>query len=110
MKSPAVKVLPLADLLLAPVVYLVAYLLKAIRRVGIGKMPLCKRALMHVGVFPIRNHYYEPFFNGRLLRHPLDQNRVLPGIDWNTDEQLHLLKSFCFNDELKDVPKMKLTN
>ena len=56
---------------------------------------------------PTCNHYYEPLFDGRLLRHPLDLNRVLPGIDWNTDEQLHLLKSFCFNDELNDVPMMK---
>lgn len=108
MKSLKAKVLPLADLLLAPVVYLVAYLLKAIRRAGIWRMPLCKRALMQVGVFPIVNHYFEPLFDSRLLRHPLDQNRVLPGIDWNTDEQLHLLKSFCFNDELKDVPRVKI--
>ena len=32
----------------------------------------------------------------------------LPGIDWNTDEQLHLLKSFCFNEELKDVPETRI--
>jgi predicted O-methyltransferase YrrM len=108
MKRLIIKVLPLADLLLAPVVYFVAHLLKAIRRAGIPRMPWCKRVLMHVGIFPIRNHYYEPLFDGRLLRHPLDQNRVLPGIDWNIDEQLQLLKSFCFKDELKDVPSVKI--
>jgi len=67
-------------------------------------MPFCKRVLMRVGVFPITNHYYEPLFDSRLLRRPLDQNRDLPGIDWNTDEQLHILKSFCFNEELKGIP------
>jgi len=108
MKSLILKVLPLADLLLAPFVYLAAPLLKAIRRAGVWRMPLCKQALMQVGVFPICNDYDEPLFDGRLLRHPFDQNRVLPGIDWNTDEQLHLLKRFCFNDELKDVPRMKI--
>jgi len=110
MKSMGLKVLliSLADLLLAPVVYSVAHLLKAIRRAGISRMPLCKRALMRVGVFPIRNHYDEPLFDSMLLRHPLDHNRVLPGIDWNIDEQIYLLKSFCFNDELKDVPNVKI--
>jgi predicted O-methyltransferase YrrM len=108
LKSLLVKVLPLADLLLAPIVYLVAYLFKAIRRAGIWRMPLCKLALIHVGVFPIINHYYEPLFDSRLLRLPLDQNRVLPGIDWNTAEQLHLLKSFCFNDELEEVLRVKI--
>jgi len=110
MKILSIKILPLADLLLAPIVYLVAYLLKAIRRVGMSKMPLCKRTLIHVGVFPIRNHYYEPLFDSRLLRHPLNQNRFLPGIEWNTDEQLHLLKSFNYNDELSNIPMMKVDN
>jgi hypothetical protein len=98
----------LADIVLATPVYLAARLLKTIRRLGVGHMPLCKRALMQAGVFPIRNHYYEPLFDGRLLRHPLDQNRDLPGINWNNDEQLCLLKSFCFNEELKDVPEDRI--
>jgi hypothetical protein len=36
-----------------------------------------------------------------MLRYPLDQERALPGIDWNVDEQLNLLRMFCFNEELK---------
>ena len=100
--------MPFADIILAPVVYPAAGLLKAIRRAGISRMPFCKRALMQVGVFPIRNHYYEPLFDSRVLRHPLDQERDLPGIDWNVDEQLNLLKSFCFNEEFKDVPATKV--
>ena len=86
------RILPLADVLLAPVVYLVACLFKAIRQVGIKKMPYCRYALMRVGVFPIQNHYYEPLFDDRLVRHPLDQERALPGLDWNVGEQLALLK------------------
>ncbi|MHB8108795.1 MAG: class I SAM-dependent methyltransferase [Syntrophorhabdaceae bacterium] len=77
--------------------------MKIIRKAGVWRMPLCKRALMRVGVFPIREHYHEPLFDGRMLRHPLDQNRNLPGIDWNIAEQLDLLKSFCFHEELKEV-------
>jgi Methyltransferase domain len=108
MKNLIKIILPLADIVLAPFVYLAALLLKAIRQAGIRRMPCCKRALMQVGVFPILNHYYEPLFDSRLLRHPLNQNRDLPGIDWNIDEQLHLLKSFCFNEELKDVPETRI--
>ena len=103
-KETILPLLPFADFILAPVVYLVAPLLKGIRYAGVQRMPLCKRALLQIGVFPIRNHYYEPLFDSRQLRHPLNQDRYLPGIDWNIEEQLNLLKSFCFNDELKNVP------
>jgi hypothetical protein len=107
MKSLIRKVLPLADIALAPAVYSAAHLMKAIRKTGIDRMPFCKRALLHVGVFPIRNHYHEPLFDSRILSRPLDQDRVLPGIDWNVAEQLDLLGSFCFSEELKDVPSSK---
>jgi predicted O-methyltransferase YrrM len=37
----------------------------------------------------------------------LEQTRNLPGIEWNVAEQLNLLDSFCFNDELTGVPDSK---
>jgi predicted O-methyltransferase YrrM len=106
-KSLIRKVLPLADIVLAPALYPAAHLMKAIRKTGIRRMPFCRRALLRVGVFPIRNHYHEPLFDSRILSRPLDQDRVLPGIDWNVAEQLRLLESFCFSEELKDVPSSK---
>ena len=99
---------PLADIVLAPFAYLAAHLLKHIRGTGVQRMPFCKRVLMRVGIFPIRNHYYEPLFDSNMLRHPLEQDRALPGIDWNTNEQLNLLKNFCFNEELKEIPKTRV--
>jgi hypothetical protein len=33
----------------------------------------------------------------------LDQERDLPGLEWNVDEQLDLLRSFCFEEEIKDM-------
>lgn len=92
----------LADFMLAPAVYPAGYLLKLIRR-ALLYMPLCKRVLLQIGVFPIRDHYYEPLFDGRKLRHPLDQERDLPGIEWNVEEQLDLLRSFCFEEEIRDM-------
>lgn len=104
-KHPIIlRLLPLLDFLLMPIVYPAAFLLKIIRMAGVHRMPLCKRALMHVGVFPIRNHYFEPLFDGRLLKKTLEENRNLPGIDWNVAKQLSLLESCCFNDELAGIP------
>lgn len=108
MKDLIIKILPLADIVLAPFVYPAGYLLKAVRKAGVQRMPLCKRALMHVGVFPIRNHCYEPLFDSRMLNRPLAKERSLPGIDWNVSEQMDLLECFCFNEELMGVPNLKV--
>lgn len=100
--------LPLADILLAPFVYPAGFFLKAIRKAGVWRMPFCKRAFMRVGVFPIRNHYYEPLFDSSKLKHSLSDDRDLPGIDWNVNEQLDLLNKFCFSEELKNIPMKKV--
>jgi hypothetical protein len=104
MKVVLKTMLRVVDMILAPIVYPASFFLKIIRMAGVHRMPLCRRVLMQVGVFPIRNHYFEPLFDTRALKRPLDQSRNLPGINWNVDEQLHLLESFCFNDELKGIP------
>lgn len=80
--------------------------MKKIRGAGLQKLPLCKKALLSVGVFPIRDHYYEPLFDGRYLARPLYENRNLPGINWNVEE-LQILESFSFEDELKDIRSTK---
>jgi hypothetical protein len=54
MKRLIEKLLPLVDILLMPFVCPAAWLLKNIRRAGVHRLPLCKSALMNVGVFPIR--------------------------------------------------------
>lgn len=107
MKNLIFKTLPLLDKILVPIIYFSAFLLKTVRQLGVQRMPSCKRAFMQVGVFPIHKHYYEPLFDCSLLRHPLNQDRNLPGIFWNTDEQLHILRSFKFTEELQDIPVEK---
>lgn len=87
-----------------PFVYPSAWLLKSIRRTGLHRLPLCKRALLQVGVLPIRNHYYEPRFDFRHAGHISSRDRRLPGIDWNVPAQLRLLDSFVFGHELGDIP------
>jgi hypothetical protein len=104
MKSTNNRLLPLIDLLLLPFVYLSAIMLKRIRRLGVHRLPNCKNAFLKIGVFPIRNHYYEPQFDYREIKQPFSQDRKLPGIDWNIQEQLGLLSTFSYGDELADIP------
>ena len=106
MKRLIKALMPLVDVLMVPAVYPAALLLKIIRQAGVQRMPLCRRALMQVGVFPIRNHYYEPFFDGKRLS-SLSADRELAGIDWNIPEQLALLERFNFNRELDGIPRSK---
>jgi len=94
------RLLPFVDVLVFPFVYPAALLLKAIRRGGVQRMPLSKRALLSVGVFPIRNHYYEPQFDGFESGAEV---RELPGIDWNAGRQLQFLDSFDYADEIRAV-------
>ncbi|MFC7673173.1 class I SAM-dependent methyltransferase [Mycolicibacterium sp. GCM10028919] len=92
------------DLLAVPFAFLASILALAIRRAGINRMPYTSRVFRRIGVYPIRDHYYEPLFNTAHLTRSLDQDRDLPGIDWNIAEQLKLLEKFEFNRELVVLP------
>lgn len=105
MKSLIKTLLPVADVLLMPFVYPAAWLMKGLRRAGVQRLPLCKRVLLKVGVFPIRNHYYEPQFDHRAAHPDFSADRALPGMDWNVAGQLALLERLTFAGELANVPR-----
>ena len=107
MKKLVLALLPVIDILLAPFVYPAAWLLKMVRRAGVHRLPFCKFILLKIGVFPVRNHYYEPQFDYSKNKRPLTQDRHLPGIDWNTEEQLNMLNHFTYAQELVDTPQKK---
>jgi len=107
MKRLIQRILPAADLVLAPLVLPAAWLLKQIRRAGVHRLPLCRSVLMNVGVFPIRNHYYEPQFDHRAPAPNFSRDRALPGIDWNVSGQLEMLSKFVYSGELADLPREK---
>lgn len=69
-------------------------------------MRVSKRIFCMLGVYPLRDHYYEPLFNPAHLRKPLDQDRTLPGLDLNGQEQLELLSKFDYAEELARIPKV----
>lgn len=98
-----VRLFPIVDILLSPVVVFSAIILKSIRKIKISRLPFCKKILFKIGVFPIRDHYYEPLFNPKYIKKPLDKKRDLPGINWNIKEQINLLDKFQFNNELKNI-------
>jgi hypothetical protein len=105
MKNSGTKFLAAADFLLPPFIYMCAWLLRKVRRAGVQRLPRCKNTLMKAGVFPILDHYYEPQFKYCNLKQPLEQDRILPGIDWNTAEQLRILATFSCVHEFECVPK-----
>jgi hypothetical protein len=93
---------PALNLLLFPLVLPAALILRFVRTVGLEHLPLCRRALLLVGVLPLRRHYYEPFIGPEDLLHPLDQERDLPGIDWNESGQLEFLSGLTYAKEFAE--------
>jgi predicted O-methyltransferase YrrM len=89
------------DVLLVPFTLLASFLLFAIRKMRVSVMPISKAIFKKIGVFPIVDHYYEPFFNDKYLKRPLDIDRNLPGLTWNDQEQLALLH---YREELAAIP------
>lgn len=93
--------LPFLEVLWWPLTVLASFWLLFIRRLGISRQPLARKTFRKIGVYPVRDHYYEPLFNTANLRHSLRADRVLPGIDWNLQGQRELLKKFQYQNELK---------
>ena len=96
--------IPMIDLILVPIAVTASLMMRAIRQISLGRLPLTLQAFRRVGVFPILDHYYEPLFNPKHLRKPLSEDRELPGINWNVNGQLELMTKFQFNDELVRFP------
>ncbi len=94
----------LIDTISAPIAYLFGILLKSIRDKGINKFPKIKRSLLKAGIFPIRNHYYEPLIDYQLISDESLTQRKLENIPWNEKQQIDLLSNFIFTEELSLFP------
>ena len=92
--------LRLIDFAASVLVIPAAHLLLVYRKTGSGRLPKTTSRLKAIGVFPVRNHYYEPLFVDKLLSQSLDRVRPLPGIDFNIEGQLKFLNSLTFESEL----------
>jgi len=66
---------------------------------------------MTVGILPVLDHYYQPMINPKKhLKKSLRDDRFLSGINFNINEQLTLLSSFNYNEELIKFPLTKSTD
>lgn len=99
--------LPVADVAIAFLVYPAAIIMKFVRFLRIERLPVCKRVLWTVGVFPIRDHYYEPLFNESYVKKFGSRQRNIARINWNVPEQLKILDQFEFYEELQDISLTK---
>lgn len=106
-KNQIKRIVPFFDIFLLPLIYPAALLMKTVRRIGMRNLPRCRNALLKVGIFPIRNHYYEPQFDNRDLNFSDSSNRSLPGINWNIEGQLSFLSFLKFSEELMRMPHEK---
>jgi hypothetical protein len=86
------RVLPLIDIATAIPTGLAALYFFAMKRLGLNEMGLNKRVLERIGIWPVRRHYYEPYFDRTMVRRPLDEPRDLPGLKLNTELSLGLIE------------------
>jgi len=91
------------DVIVFPISLPMAYFHKILGNNRFKPFPLLKRVYFWVGVYPIIDHYYEPLFNPKYLKKSLRQDRRLSGIDFNDQEQLEILNSFDYNEELLNI-------
>lgn len=98
-------VFPLArffDLLFSPVTFLGSLWFRVIRYWGIKNLPITKRVLLRLGVYPLVDHYYDPLFDYRKLRPSSEPGRS--SVE-NIEKQIALIKQFNYAAELRLFPK-----
>jgi predicted O-methyltransferase YrrM len=93
----------LISLIFSPITLMSSLWLKLLVRIGIDNVS--DIIFMRIGVLPVPDHYYQPLINPKkILSKSLRDDRSLPGIDLNLSEQLTILKSFSYNEELIKFP------
>ena len=102
MKRLIKQLIPLLDWALLPLLLPSALVMKIYRRLGSKRLIRSTNLLKKIGVFPIRDHYYEPLFNDKHLSASLREPRNLPGINFNELEQIELLKQLTYQNEFLD--------
>lgn len=101
MKNLIKRIFPIIDLILAVVSIPFGILGLLIRRTP-GRHPITDKTLEKIGIYPIRDHYYEPLINTSVLRKSLGEPRRLTGIDWNIKNQTDLLEKFRYREEMAE--------
>ena len=72
-------------------------------RIGGKRLKFSRKLLKNLGIYPIRDHYYNPLFKDINLKKSLREPRYLPGINFSERKQLNFLEKLIFNHELNDL-------
>lgn len=94
--------LRVTDRVMSLLVVPAALLMRRYRSLGTERLVRTTRRLRQLGIFPLRNHYYEPLFDPLQLSAPLDAPRELPGLDLNVQGQLAFLAQLTRDAELRE--------
>ena len=97
------------DLILSILIIPASYVMLFFRFIGGHKFKMSRTILKKIGVFPIIKNYYEPIFDFDNLKNNLNSKRYLPGINFNTQQQIEFLKKLEYFDELKNLNLTKNT-
>jgi len=108
MKDLIKRIIPLIEWLFLPVLVISAFVLKLYRRVGSNNLKRSTNILKKIGVFPLRDHYYEPMFNDKHLTSDLRKPRKLPGINFNEEAQIELLKQLTYQNDFDHFVKTEI--
>ena len=105
-----ILIIVVVDFLFIPITIISSIWLKVIRTYNVGLFgtisQFSKIIFNKIGVFPITDNYYEPFFQTSKLKQSLRDDRKLSGINFNEAAQLELLKKFNYNNELIEIGKL----
>ena len=93
----------LVDIFFSIILLPIALILKIYRKIGSHKLIFSKKILDVIGIFPLNDHYYEPLFNSKHIKHSLQNDRYLPGIDLNKEDQLKNLFQLDKYNELIEL-------
>lgn len=86
------------DFLLFPFCFLAALIFKIYRILGVSNLSFNTKLLRQLGIFPIRNHYYDPQF----IHQNINFNKM-KNIKIDLDIANRLIKKFKFSRELKEM-------
>jgi hypothetical protein len=101
LKNNIKNLLPLIDVSLMAPLSVAAQIFKFYARLGGTRLPKCREHLKATGIYPIRDHYYQPLFKDSRLKQSLREPRHLPGIDWRTEDQINFLSRLNYSNELE---------
>jgi hypothetical protein len=98
-KKPIFRIV---DICALPFTFLLLPLLREIRRHGVHNFPLHLKRFLSAGVFPIRDHYYEPQISYSKNFDAAKPRRLMLDLDIN--RQLQQLSLLAHSEELASLP------